>query len=143
MNLDCADDTCKLPIASIKKDICYSLKATNYYGCSGVDTICIKVFCEGSQVFIPNTFTPDGDNLNDKLILRATGIKLVKHFIIFNRWGEIVFEKNNFPPNEPNFGWDGKVNGRMSSSGVYVYIAEVVCENNIIYTYKGNITLLN
>src|SRR6266536_253415 len=58
-DLNCT--TCLSPIATIKKDICYNVTATNAYGCSGADTICIKVFCESGQVFIPNAFTPDHD----------------------------------------------------------------------------------
>jgi gliding motility-associated-like protein len=140
-DLSCND--CPLPIATIKKDICYVVKATTFYGCAATDTICIKVFCESAQVFIPNTFTPDGDGINDILMVRATGIKQVKQFTIFNRWGEIVFEKTNFSPNIPSVGWDGKVRGVKASPDVYVYIAEVICENDLHYTYKGNVTIIN
>jgi gliding motility-associated-like protein len=139
--LSCKD--CPLPIATIKKDICYVVKAENFYGCAATDTICIKVFCESAQVFIPNTFTPDGDGINDILMVRATGIKQVKQFTVFNRWGEIVFEKTNFSPNISSVGWDGKIRGIRASADVYVYIAEVVCENDLRYTYKGNVTIIN
>jgi gliding motility-associated-like protein len=94
-------------------------------------------------VFIPNTFTPDGDGINDILMVRATGIKQVKKFTVFNRWGEIVFEKTNFSPNIPSLGWDGKVRGVKASPDVYVYMAEVICENDLHYTYKGNVTIIN
>jgi gliding motility-associated-like protein len=140
-DLSCSD--CPLPIATIKKDICYVVKATTFYGCAATDTICIKVFCESAQVFIPNTFTPDGDGINDILMVRATGIKQVKKFTVFNRWGEIVFEKTNFSPNIPSLGWDGKVRGVKASPDVYVYMAEVICENDLHYTYKGNVTIIN
>jgi hypothetical protein len=54
----------------------------------------------------------------------------------------VVFERNNFPPNDANFGWDGRVNGKLADPGVYVYTAEVICENGIPYVFKGNVTLL-
>jgi gliding motility-associated-like protein len=139
-DLSCAD--CPTPVAYIKKDVCYVLNATNIYGCSGEDTMCIKVFCENGQVFIPNTFTPDNDGINDKFLVRGKGIKSIKHFRVFNRWGEIVFERNDFPPNQPSFGWDGKVRGVLSTPDVYVYTAEVVCENDVLFTYKGNVTVI-
>ena len=69
-------------------------------------------------------------------------IKQVKQFTIFNRWGQIVFERQNFQPNDPSSGWDGKIKGTPAASGVFVYIAEVVCENDVHYMYKGNVTLL-
>ncbi|MBS1737098.1 MAG: PKD domain-containing protein, partial [Bacteroidetes bacterium] len=139
-NLDCA--SCALPIAHIKKDITYAVEITTAYGCKASDTINIKVFCKNAQVFIPNAFTPDGDGVNDILMVRATGIASVKSFRIFNRWGELVFEKNNFQPNEPSFGWDGKIRGKPGPPDVYVYTAEVICENGVSFVYKGNTTIL-
>jgi gliding motility-associated-like protein len=138
----CNDAACSSPVATIKNNTCYAVKATNIYGCSGSDTLCVKVFCTGSQVFIPNAFAPRGDvPENTKLIVRASGIASVKSFRVYNRWGKIVFEKNNFPPNSPDFGWNGQVNSKLADPGVYIYTVEVVCENGVPYTYKGNVTL--
>ncbi|MEO9004357.1 MAG: PKD domain-containing protein [Ginsengibacter sp.] len=139
-DLDCAD--CPLPVAHIKKDISYAVEITNAYGCKASDTISIKVFCKNSQVFIPNAFSPDGDGINDILMVRATGIVSVKSFRIFNRWGETVFEKYNFQPNEPSYGWDGRIRGKIGPPEVYVYTAEVLCENGVSFIYKGNTTIL-
>jgi len=139
-NLNCA--TCPSPIAIIKDEITYRVKVTTNYGCSASDTIHIKVFCESSQVFIPNAFTPNGDGRNDILMVRGTGILAVKSFRIFNRWGEIIFEKNNFPPNNPIYGWDGMVKGQKVAPDVFVYTAEVICDNGTPYVFKGNVTLL-
>jgi gliding motility-associated-like protein len=85
------------------------VQVRNNYWCQAYDTIKIKVFCASSQVFVPNAFTPDGDGLNDILMVRGIGIVTVKSFRIFNRWGELVFERSNFPPNDPTYGSDGKV----------------------------------
>ncbi|MEO6818135.1 MAG: PKD domain-containing protein [Ginsengibacter sp.] len=139
-NLDCAD--CPNPNATIKKNISYSLLVTSAFGCEATDIINIKSICENTQVFIPNTFTPDGDGLNDILMIRGRGIARVKSFRIFNRLGEIVFEKTDFPANEPSYGWDGRVRGIVGEPAVYVYTAEVICENGLSFIYKGNITIL-
>jgi large repetitive protein len=139
-DLSCA--TCPSPIATAKKEICYTVTATNFFGCSGSDTMCIRVFCESSQVFIPNAFTPDADGINDILVVKAQGVKAVKSFRIFNRWGQLVFEKSSFPPNVDSYGWDGKVKGVAAPPDVYVYTCEVVCENDVPYTYKGNVAIL-
>ncbi len=139
-DLSCA--TCPSPIATAKKEICYTVTATNFFGCSGSDTMCIRVFCESSQVFIPNAFTPDADGINDVLVVKSQGVKAVKSFRIFNRWGQMVFEKSNFPPNIESFGWDGKVKGVAAPPDVYVYTCEVLCENDVPYTYKGNTAIL-
>ena len=140
-NLSCLD--CPSPMATVKKDVCYTLNVENIYGCkSNTDTMCIKAFCESAQVYFPNGFTPDGDGHNDVFMVRASGIKSVKHFKIFNRWGQVVFERANILPNDPSQGWNGQVNGKAQPSDVYVYICEVVCDNDASYTYKGNIAII-
>lgn len=141
-NVELSCNNCATPTATVKKDITYTVRVTTAYGCSAQDSIKITAFCEGSQVFIPNAFTPDNDGINDKMIVRASGIVMVKSFRIFNRWGELVFERSNFPPNVDTYGWDGRVNGRALDPAVFVYTAEVICENGVIYTKKGNISLI-
>ena len=139
-DLSCGN--CALPNALIKNDIRYVVNVTNIYGCSASDSINIKVFCTDAQVFIPNGFSPDGDGINDVLMVRGKGILSVKSFRIFNRWGEVVFEKINFPPNNPAYGWNGKIKGIEGPPDVFVYTAEVICDNGTPYTYKGNVSLI-
>jgi gliding motility-associated-like protein len=139
-NLSC--NNCPDPSATVKKDITYHVLVSNEYSCTAVDSIKIKTFCEGSQVYIPNAFTPDGDGKNDILMVRAKGIESVRSLRIFSRWGELIFEKLNFPPNSPAYGWDGKIKGTPGPAEVYVYTAEVICDNLQTYTFKGNISIL-
>lgn len=141
-DLRCNDALCSAPVATIKNDICYQVEVTNAFGCKARDQICIRVFCQESQVFIPNAFAPTGEiPENRRLIVRATGINSIKSFRIFNRWGKVLFERSNFPPNNTSFGWDGRVNGRPADTGVYIYTVDVICENGVPYTFKGNVTL--
>jgi len=140
INLNCS--TCPLPSATVINNITYYVAIKNSFGCTATDSISIRAFCEGSQVFIPNAFTPDGDGLNDILMVRAKGIDLVKSFRIFTRWGELIFEKTNFSPNDPAFGWDGKIRGVTGPAEVYVYTAEVICSNKQNYLIKGNTSIL-
>jgi gliding motility-associated-like protein len=139
---DLSCDRCPEPIATVKNNITYVVKATSAYGCITTDTIQIKAFCENAQVFVPNGFTPDGDGVNDLLVVRATGVRKIKLFRIFNRWGEIVFERYNFSPNDNAFGWDGTQKGVASGPAVFVYTLEVECENGTVFSYKGNISLI-
>jgi gliding motility-associated-like protein len=139
-NLNCT--ICPSPTATVFSNISYSLRVTNNFGCVGSDTIAIKVICEKAQIFIPNAFTPDGDGINDILMIRAPGVVSIKYFRIFNRWGELVFEKNNFPANDPSYGWDGRIKGVIGPPDVYVYTADVICENGISFIYKGNVSIL-
>jgi gliding motility-associated-like protein len=93
-------------------------------------------------VFIPNAFTPDGDGVNDMLFVQGKGIKIVKTFRIFNRWGELIFEKNNFSPGDERSGWDGKIRGIPAPPDVFVYMCEVVCEKGIPFMFKGNVAII-
>jgi large repetitive protein len=132
---------CPSPVLKVTDNISYQVTVTNNYGCVATDNLAVFTFCKNSQVFIPNAFTPDGDGLNDVLMVRGTGIS-VKSFRIFNRWGELVFERQNFNANDKKYGWDGKVKGVPASPDVFVYTAEVICDNGVQYIYKGNSTLL-
>jgi gliding motility-associated-like protein len=139
-DLSCAD--CATPVAAITRSRTYYATVTNEFGCVAADSMNIKTFCSNTQVFIPNAFSPDGDGMNDVLMVRGKGIAQVRSFRIFTRWGELVFERANFQPNDPAFGWDGRLRGKTGPAEVYVYTADVVCENDLINTYKGNVTLL-
>jgi gliding motility-associated-like protein len=70
------------------------------------------------------------------------GVSIIKSLRIFNRWGEVVFERSNFSPNDPSVGWDGTFKGKQLSPDVYVYVFSILCFNNQIIELKGNVTLL-
>jgi gliding motility-associated-like protein len=105
------------------------------------DTLEVSVWviedgCFDTDVFIPNTFTPNGDGYNDKMFAR--GHKLSKvYFAIYNRWGEKVFETNDI-----NEGWDGNFKGRPADVGVFGYYVRITCVNGEETFKKGNITLI-
>jgi gliding motility-associated-like protein len=98
--------------------------------------------CGKENVFIPNTFSPNGDGRNEVFYPKGTGLFRIKSMRIFNRWGEIVFEKKEFTPNDPSAGWNGMFKGKAASPDVYIYTMEILCENNSIIPFKGNVTLL-
>ncbi len=138
-DLSCSD--CPSPIATINNNILYRLEVETIYGCTASDTTGYTVQCQPDQVFVPNAFSPDGDGINDVLMVRGKGVAKVKSFRIFNRAGQVVFERQNFNANDPSAGWDGRVNGVPASPDVYVFTAEVLCTAGANYSYKGNITL--
>ena len=138
-DLSCSD--CPSPVATINNNIQYRLEVETIYGCTASDTTSYTVQCQPDQVFVPNAFSPDGDGINDVLMVRGKGVSKVKSFRIFNRVGQVVFERQNFNANDPSAGWDGRVNGVPASPDVYVFTAEVLCTAGANYTYKGNITL--
>ena len=130
------------PLASPKQTTTYSVIASNGGGCVARDEITVRVICKNTSVFIPNTFSPNNDGMNETFYPRGTGLFNVKSFRIFNRWGQLVFERYNVAPNNSSDGWNGKFNDKALTSDVYVYMMEVVCENGFIIPVKGNVTLL-
>ena len=120
----------------------YTAKAVNGGGCSAIDQVTVNVICNGANIFIPNTFSPNGDGSNDIFYPRGSGVFSVKSIRVFSRWGEMVFERNNFMANDVASGWDGTYKGQKLNADVFVYIAEVKCENNTTLTFKGNVALI-
>ncbi len=134
--------TCANPVLTVAGNENYSVKVANNYGCEAGDSINIFVTCNNSTLFIPNTFSPNGDGMNDYFFPRGKGVRSIDYLAVFNRWGQKVFERRNVVLNNVSNGWDGKVNGKTQESGVYTYFMKVVCDNSQVLNYSGNINLI-
>jgi gliding motility-associated-like protein len=88
------------------------------------------------QVFIPNSFSPNGDGRNDVILVYGYIIKEV-NFMIFNQWGEKIFESRN-----QNLGWDGNYKGKPQPSGVYIYVCDMILTDGSKMQKKGSINLV-
>ncbi|MFI5132211.1 MAG: PKD domain-containing protein, partial [Chitinophagales bacterium] len=135
-------DDCTLPFANPKSTTTYTVEVTDKYGCTNEGNITVNVLCDKINYFIPNTFSPNGDGQNEVFFPRGTGLFRIKSMMIFDRWGEVVFEKKDFPPNDASAGWNGNFKGKKANSDVYIYMIEILCDNNTVIPAKGNITLL-
>ncbi len=114
----------------------YTIEITTKTGCTTVDTQMVKVVKE-IQIFVPSAFTPNHDGKNDLLRPIMQGMKDLRYFRIYNRWGELLFEtQTKFD------GWDGKVKGIPQGSGVVVWIAEGVGLDGLVYRRKGTTVLV-
>lgn len=138
--LSCAN--CPTPDAGPKFDTRYQVFVRDVNGCTNIGSILVVVICKNANLFIPNTFSPNKDGSNDVFYPRGRGLERVKSLRIFNRWGEVVFEKTDFPVNDPAAGWDGTYKGKKAQADVYVYQAEVFCDNGDIIRLNGNIALV-
>lgn len=101
-----------------------------------VEVVTYEFLCGDVYIYVPNAFSPNGDNVNDVMYLR--GLNLVQvDFKIFDRWGELVFETT-----DQSVGWDGTFKGEKLDPDVYVYHLRVTCFDGQENLIKGNITLL-
>jgi gliding motility-associated-like protein len=114
----------------------YTITARTADGCEAKDDINIKVFIK-PELYVPTAFTPNGDGLNDFVLVIPVGIKELKYFSIYNRWGELVFSTKN-----ALIGWDGIYNGKQQDGHVFVWMAEGVDYNGNIISKKGTLALL-
>ncbi len=137
--LSCA--SCPAPVSRPVHPLTYTLTVRTADGCTASDTVSVKILCSGSRIFIPSVFTPNSDGKNDRFRIRAEGIRLIRQFRIYNRWGELVFEKTNFSADDANAAWDGKRRGMPVPEGAYVYFAELAC-NDQLFQQKGTITVV-
>jgi gliding motility-associated-like protein len=133
---------CPTPDAGPKMTTTYNVLFTDNNGCVNTGTVEVIVICKDGQLFIPNTFSPNGDGVNDRFYPRGRGLERVKTLRIFNRWGEVVYEKYNVPVNNAAAGWDGTYKGKKPIADVYIYQAEVFCENSQVIRLNGNIALI-
>jgi gliding motility-associated-like protein len=112
-----------------------TLISTNQWGCK--DTVVHDVIIIGDfAFFIPNTFTPNGDGINETFFGKGYGIKDYT-LQIFDRWGLLLFETNNI-----NEGWNGKYQGVESQQDVYVYQVKIVDIFDKKHSYRGHVNLI-
>ncbi|HTN16832.1 MAG TPA: PKD domain-containing protein [Chitinophagaceae bacterium] len=134
--------TCPNPVVRPAATTTFTLKGTSDFGCSDSDDVIITIFCDQSQLFIPNTFTPNGDGQNDVFYPQGKGVSRISSFIIYNRWGQKIFERNGINVNAREQGWDGSFNGSSLGPDTFVYTLEAICDNGETVFWKGDVTLI-
>ncbi len=131
------NSTISNPVAMPAGSTMYVVKGTDALGCSNYDSVLVSYFSiNASSYFMPNSFTPNKDGLNDCYGIRFWGVIQQLDFSIYNRWGERIFYTKN-----PNDCWDGTYKGKLQGTDVYVYMinAKTICGNTF---KKGLFTLV-
>lgn len=120
----------------------YQVRLEDIYGCTGSDDLNIVVK-RPEAIFVPNSFSPNGDGLNDLLMVYAgQDVETIQQFRILDRWGEQVFAVSAFQPNDPLYGWDGTFRGKALNPGVFVFLVEVKFVDGQTKVYSGEINLI-
>jgi gliding motility-associated-like protein len=120
----------------------YSISIIDDHGCVATDEVYIFVD-NRKQVYLPNAFSPNGDG-NNEIFYVQSGENVVKinSFLIFNRWGEPLFEVYNAPANDPFYGWDGNYKGTLLNSAVFTWFAEIEFTDGQVELFKGDVLLM-
>lgn len=135
-------DTCLSTPAFPINTTTYILRITNEEGCEGLAEVTIIVNEQEKAVYIPNVFSPNGDGINDFFTLYSDESVTIRRMLIFDRWGNRIFERNNLAPNVEATGWDGTFRDRELSEGVYVYSIEIIDDMGNVDILQGSITLI-
>jgi gliding motility-associated-like protein len=120
----------------------YVIDVSSEYGCKSSDSVTISIYCDNGQIYVPNTFTPNHDGKNDVFYPHGTGVSKVKAFRIYNRWGELLFERTNITLNDKSNAWDGTYDGNEPRPDVYVWYIEAECESGQQLSLKGDVTII-
>ena len=131
-SLSCTN--CSNPEASPVVTTTYMVTG-NSNGCEGTGFVTVTVEFD-STIFIPNAFSPNGDGLNDSFGPITNALESAR-FIVFDRWGKIVFETTDL-----EIKWDGSIEGNDAMLGVYHYLLTGVMYNSETVERSGTVSLI-
>jgi gliding motility-associated-like protein len=130
-------DNVKQPTANPPVTTKYRVTGVTEHGCVDEDSIIIRISPE-SILDLPNAFSPGtGTSVNDELRIIRRGLATLSQFVIYNRWGQKVFETTDI-----NKGWNGQLNGKPQPLGSYVYVIDAVTNLGTKIHKQGNVTLI-
>ena len=118
------------------QSISFRVRAIGVSSCRTSDPATISVTTITDVIYIPNTFTPNGDGNNDYLTVYCNAMKSVK-MAVFTQWGQKLSESTDLVKS-----WDGTYNGKLQPTGVYVYVATITLNDNSVVVKKGTVNLI-
>lgn len=140
------DDSCLQPcytntFPALKTEI-ISATLTTIDNCLITDEIQLTILPK-LEVYIPSVFSPNGDGINDTFtIFAGAGVAKISTLKIYDRWGNLVFQKDDFLPNTLSIGWNGTFREKAMESGVFIYQAELELIGEVPIQKVGEIFLL-
>jgi gliding motility-associated-like protein len=135
-----SSDTIRNPIGLYDgsfDSIRYKVLVYNQADCVDSTHITVRIFKTDPRIFVPTAFTPNGDGLNDIVRPIAAGMEKINYFRIYNRWGQLVFSTTI-----NGHGWDGKINGKVQGTEVFVWLVKAVDYKGEVFFAKGTVTLI-
>jgi gliding motility-associated-like protein len=120
----------------------YTVEVKNAAGCAARDKVNVTVTKAGGEFFVPNSFSPNGDGMNDVFYPRSAVTVRINSLKIINRFGVVVFERSGFSTNDVNAGWDGNNRGVRLLPDVYIYVISMVNADNKPQIIQGDVALI-
>ena len=137
--VSCSD--CLITSASPVSNTTFKISIWDEFGCYIEDEIEVSVLAD-QQVYIPNSFSPNNDGINDYFMVYGSPVvAVVEKLQVFDRWGNQIYSAKELEPNKNNDGWDGYFNGKLMDSGVYIYQAQIRYNDGKTELFKGDISI--
>lgn len=136
-------DDCQFPLLNTYENDRYTLTVTDENGCTDTEDIEI-VMKKERAIFVPGAFTPNGDNINDVLMVHGKTGTNIQYFNVYDRWGELVFRANGYSVNstDADHTWNGEFKGKPMNPGIYVWTLKVRYIDGKVELFEGNTQLL-
>lgn len=134
-------DTCPNPMASPLSDLFYHVMVVDSNDCTVKDGLWVRVNVY-HEIYVPNAFTPNDDFVNDIFTVHGREGIQVLNFKVFDRWGELVFEQNDFEVNDLTAGWDGNFKNEKLNNAVFSWVAAVQFSDGTTKNFSGNVSLI-
>lgn len=138
-NLSCTD--CLNPVVTVPEDATYTIEVVDIYGCKAVATVRLLI-TKQEIVNIPNVIETNNGSNGGFTLYGNDQVQRINYLKIYDRWGNLMFINENFEPNQPSLGWDGKFNGKEVVPGVFVYVFEVEIAGSGPRVYAGDLTVV-
>ncbi len=116
--------------------ITYLVTATDTFGCYGTASVKVTIAHTLPDIFVPSAFTP-GTNSNSVFRPICMGIASLEYFQVYNRWGQLVYSTSQM-----GRGWDGRIQGKLQESNVYIWMAKGTDYNGRVILRKGTVALI-
>jgi gliding motility-associated-like protein len=113
-----------------------TLIISNIFGCSDTSTQILFIMPDVTY-YVPTSFSPNDDNINEIFKPKGLAFALEYRFLVFNRWGEVIFDTR-----DPQIGWDGKYNNQVVEQGLYFYRIEFIGADEKRNEEKGNVYVI-
>jgi gliding motility-associated-like protein len=115
------------PVFNFNQEQQYRIRIVTAEGCVLNDSLLVRIFPE-REIYVAGGFTPNGDGKNDRIIPKLVGIKSLRYFKVYDRWGQLIYQTNI-----EGQGWDGKFKGVPQPLETYIWIAEGIdLDDNVI-----------
>ncbi len=131
---------CLNPPFRVKESTTITVTITSAAGCKATDVILIEI--DRRNIYIPNSFSPNNDGLNDLFAPQGDPLVRVMDFLIFDRWGDNVYRSGGFQLGDPDVGWNGVARDRPGNVDVYVYAMVLRWPDGQERLYKGDLQLM-